>query len=111
MMKWIAVAVAAAALTSGAQPTPTSCADPARRTAAIQFARAINTAEAASFRGQRSYLQLGDLPIGTAPTGMTAQLSTDGESYAFSIKDTLNGCTDALFSDQVGVIYIGRPIQ
>ena len=78
---------------------------------AAQFARAINTAEAASFRGQRSYLQLGDLPVGKAPNGMTVQLSTDGESYAFSIKDDEDACRGAVFSDQTGVIYGGTPIQ
>src|SRR5262249_14280393 len=73
--------------------------------AAVQFARAINTAEAASFRGQRSYLQLGDLPIGAAPAETAVQLSTDGETYTFSIKDNQDACHGAVFSDQTGVIY------
>jgi hypothetical protein len=103
--------LAAALAGGGTVQTPrTGCADPSRRAAAIEFARAINTAEAASFRGQRSYLQLGDLPVGTAPTGMTVQLSTDGETYAFSIKDDQDACHGAVFSDQAGVIYTGVPI-
>ena len=60
---------------------------------------------------QRSYLQLGDLPVGSAPTETTVQLSTDGETYAFSIKDNLDACHGAVFSDQAGVIYVGAPLR
>lgn len=111
-MKWIEAIVVAAALGSGGlQSKAPGCTSPERQAMAVQLARAINTAEAASFRGQRSYLQLGDLPVGKPPSGMTVQLSTDGESYAFSIKDGEDACHGALFSDQAGVVYAGTPIQ
>lgn len=112
-MKWIGALAFASALVGvgAAQTGQTNCADRSRRTAAVQFARAINSAEAASFSNQRSFLQLGDLPIGIAPSGMTVQLSTDGETYTFSIKDTTDACHGALFSDQEGIIYAGAPLQ
>jgi len=112
-MKWIgALAFAAAIAGSAAAPTgQAGCADDSRRTDAVRLARAINTAEAAAFRGQRSYSQIGDLPVGETPNAMTVQLSTDGETYTFSIKDTTDACHGAVFSDQQGVIYSARPIQ
>lgn len=111
-MKWLgAVAFALTMSGAGLQNPAGGCADASRRAAAIQFARAINTAEAASFRGQRSYLQLGDLPVGAAPTGTTVQLSTDGETYTFSVKDDQDACHGAVFSDQTGVIYVGAPVR
>ena len=111
-MRFVGMFLVASALGVGgvAQPAP-PCADASRRAAAIQFARAINTAEAASFRGQRSYLQLGDLPVGAAPGGTKVQLSTDGETYTFSVKDDEDACHGAVFSDQTGVIYVGAPLR
>jgi hypothetical protein len=113
-MKWIgAAALAMATAGAGWQgPRPAAaCADASRRAAAIQFARLINSYEAIAFSNQRSYAQLGDLPVGFAPKDMTVQLSTDGESYMFSIKDTADACKGALFSDQQGLIYVGTPLQ
>lgn len=37
------------------------------------------------------------------------QLTTDGASYSFSIKDTTDSCHGVVFSDQDGVIYAGAP--
>ena len=45
------------------------------------------------------------------PEGFKARMSTDGASYAFSVKDTLDPCHFALFSDQDGLIYNSTPIQ
>jgi len=111
-MKWIGAILTAAALGIGALPNPQAgCADPNRRSAAIVMARAINDAEAAAFRGQRSYKQIDGLPVGTPPPGTTLQLTTDGDTYAFSIKDTDDPCRAAIFSDQTGVIYAAAPIR
>jgi len=112
-MKWIGALgfVAVVTAVGAAQAGKTGCADETRRADAVRLARAINTAEAASFRGQRSYLQLGDLPVGAIPGDMTVQLSTDGETYTFSIKDATDVCHGAVFSDQQGVIYVGAPLQ
>ena len=40
------------------------------------------------------------------PRGFQAQMTTDGASYAFSLKDTLDPCRFAYFSDQDGVVYL-----
>ena len=45
------------------------------------------------------------------PDGFHLQLTTDGSSYAFSVKDTLDPCLFAYFSDQSGIILVGRVIQ
>ncbi len=103
--------LAAAAASGAAQNASNGCADENRRSAAIALARAINTAEAAAFRLQRSYQQLDGLPVGATPQGMAVQLSTDGETYAFSVKDNADACHGVVFSDQAGVIYVGAPIQ
>jgi hypothetical protein len=81
----------------------------ARRRAALQFVRLVNSLEAG--RGQ-TYVQLPDLTeVPMPPEGFSAQLSTDGKTYALSIKDTTDRCLFAYFSDQAGVIYRAAPIQ
>ena len=112
MTRWMWAVALATAIAGGAAQTPQpGCADQSRRAAAIQFARAVNTAEAAAYRGQRSYSQLTDLPVGAVPDGMTVQLSTDGETYMFAVKDTEDACQGAVFSDQQGLIYTAAPIR
>lgn len=51
--------------------------------------------------------QLGELP--QTPAGFRLQFHTDGMSYAFMLKDLLDGCQYAIFSDQDGYIYEGSP--
>jgi hypothetical protein len=88
-----------------------NCAPPDRRTTAIQLARQINTAEAAAHAQTGRYPALIELPVPAAPDGFQLQLSTDAVTYAFSIKDTLDACHAAVFSDQAGLIYTGTPIR
>jgi hypothetical protein len=84
----------------------------ARRVAALEFARQLNTFEAAGKNQAQSYYAIADLPgLPPMPEGFRARMSTDGASYAFSVKDTLDACHFALFSDQDGVIYAGMPIR
>jgi hypothetical protein len=40
----------------------------------------------------------------TVPDGFQAQVSTDGTSYTFSVKDSQDQCKFAVFSDQNGLI-------
>src|SRR5262249_14278384 len=83
-----------------------------RRKAALRLARELNTLEAAAHAQAQSYYTMTDLPgVPAVPGGFRAQLSTDGASYTFSVKDTLDACGFAFFSDQEGVIYSGTPIQ
>jgi hypothetical protein len=90
---------------------PENCAPRERRVAAIQLARRINTAQAAAFRGSREYAPLAQLPIHNIADDYAVQLFTDGTGYSFSIKDKVDACHGAVFSDDVGVIYTGAPIQ
>jgi len=84
----------------------------ARREAALRLARELIATEAAAHRQAQSYYALSDLPgLPPAPEGFRVQLSTDGASYSFSIKDTLDACRFALFSDQDGVIYSATPTR
>jgi hypothetical protein len=86
-----------------------NCAPPERRMAAIRHARMINTAEAS--KRVKDYQPLTQLAIQPLSDGYTVQLTTDGASYSFSIKDTTDACHGVVFSDQDGVIYTGAPLQ
>jgi hypothetical protein len=89
-----------------------AAAQAARRQAAVAFARAVNTLERAGQRQALAYYALSDLPtLPPLPEGFQPRLSTDGGSYAFSVKDTQDACHFALFSDQDGLIYTATPIQ
>jgi hypothetical protein len=44
-----------------------------------------------------------------APDGFSVQLNTDGTTYSFSIKDTMDPCLFAVFSDQSADIYEATP--
>jgi hypothetical protein len=82
----------------------------ARRQAALGLTRQINTRQSSTFRLARAYQPLA-LPVGATPTGFAVQLTTDGTSYAFSVKDTLDSCGFGYFSDQDGVIYVGEGLR
>ena len=93
----------------GASETATQA---ARRRAALAFARLINTTENAAHGQAQAYYALGDLhTIPQPPEGFKAQLSSDGTSYTFSLKDTVDPCQFAFFSDQEGMIYSATPIR
>jgi len=98
------------ALQTPCGPTPTD-EQLARRKTAINTARRINTAEAQAFPATQKYMPLPLLKTVTVPDGFDVQVSTDGETYVFSIKDTTDQCQVAVFSDQKGVIYTGTPLR
>jgi hypothetical protein len=83
-----------------------------RRVQALRITRQINTLENAG-RGQaRQYQALNALPnVSAPPQGFAVHFATDGSSYAFSVKDTLDPCAFAYFSDETGVIYTGQALQ
>jgi hypothetical protein len=89
---------------------PTNCAPAERRTAAIRHARMLNTAEANSARSN-GYQPLTALGIPPLSPDYKVQLTTDGATYSFSIKDTTDACHGGVFSDQDGVIYAGAPLR
>jgi hypothetical protein len=86
-----------------------------RRMQAIELAEAIYSAERRGVVPRprprpdtyRPLDQLNNLP--PTPPGFRLQFHTDGMTYSVSLKDTLDGCQYAIFSDQDGYIYEGTP--
>jgi hypothetical protein len=81
-----------------------------RREQALTLAQQIHRAENSGpsvtplqRRTFRPFEQLTNLM--PTPTGFKVQFNTDGATYAFSIKDTLDPCRYAVFSDQELAIY------
>jgi len=105
----VGFSIAAPVLLKSVQPS--NCASPDRRATAIRYARAINTAEASTFRATGRYTPLTQLTIGEVSGDYEVHLATDGIDYLFSIKDKTDACHAAVFSDQGGVIYTGVPLQ
>ena len=105
-----AVTLLAAAATQSPR-NPAGCAPVEHRAAAVRYARLINTAESMAFRNSRRYVPLSDLAMTVPADAFTAQLSTDTRSYLLSIKDRLDPCQGAIFSDQEGLIYTAAPLQ
>jgi hypothetical protein len=87
-------------------------ADALRRQAALRLTRELNTAEAAFHQQRQRYAEISQLQnVSSEPDGFHAQLSTDGATYILSVKDTLDACRFAFFSDQQGLIYTAQPIR
>jgi hypothetical protein len=81
-----------------------------RREQALTLAQQINRAEnpgptlaPLQQRTFRPLDQLANLP--PTPTDFKVQLTADGATYAFSIKDTYDPCRYAVFSDHEQTIY------
>ena len=91
-------------------------ADRTRREKAVELAHEINGAESMARRfGPRpdkgAYVQLDQLfNVPKAPDGFRVQLQTDGTTYSFSVKDMMDPCLYAVFSDQSGDVYEGTPV-
>ena len=83
----------------------------ARRLAALKLANQLNEFEAAGRLQAERFYPMEDLPgLPPLPRGFKAQMSTDGASYAFSLKDTLDPCRFAYFSDHDRVVYAATPV-
>jgi hypothetical protein len=80
-----------------------------RRDAAIQLATRINLAQTMTIGpGPRSnrYRPLEELMnIPPTPAGFDLQFHTNGDTYSFSIKDRMDPCRYAVFSDQDKFLY------
>jgi hypothetical protein len=83
----------------------------ARQRMAVGAARQLNTAEAQMWTQVRRYVPLTELTGVAVPDGFDVQVSTDGTTYTFSIKDVQDGCRAAVFSDQTGLIYTAMPLR
>src|SRR5438128_9148692 len=111
MLKWTIAMGLIVSAGICATPQPQDCWPSERRTFAIRLARQINTAEAAASMLSRRYVELSALHVPPSPAGFQVQLSTDGKTYTFSVKDGLEPCHRAVFSDQNGVIYTATPLE
>jgi hypothetical protein len=86
-----------------------------RREKAVEMAHDINGAQQVARRlrfrsDQGGYRPLEELMnVQPAPDGFSVQLNTDGTTYSFSIKDTMDPCLFAVFSDQSADIYEATP--
>ena len=103
-----------APLTRQIPPTLASCrhdahateADRNRRMQALALAKAINTAQADVVRLTRQYQPLGSLgSLPAVPHGFAVKLFADRDDYVFAVKDTLDPCRYAIFSDSAGLLY------
>jgi hypothetical protein len=89
-----------------------SAAQQARRRVALTLTRQINTLENSSKSRGQAYQPLASVPnLRATPEGFTVHFATDGATYAFSVKDTMDPCAFAYFSDEAGVIYTGEAIR
>jgi hypothetical protein len=80
--------------------------DRSRRMRAIAVARAINSAEGELAERTRRYHPLAALRnLPPVPNGFELRLYSDVDGYVFAIKDTLDACRYAIFSDQSGLLY------
>ncbi len=84
---------------------PTSV-DKARRAGAVSLAKAINAAQMQSLSRARKYEPAANLPnLPPVPNGFRLDLYVNEAGYIFSIKDTLDPCAFAVFSDAGGLLY------
>ena len=84
-----------------------------RREQALKMAHQINLAEVVIVppqAGQPKYRPFGQLlNVPPTPAGFRLQFYTDRTSYTFTLKDTLDACRYAVFSDQDKGIYEATP--
>ena len=85
-----------------------------RREKANKVAHAINAAEVivAGPQSRRPKYRRPEelMNIPALPPGFELQFNTDGASYNFAIKDALDACHFAIFSDQDKFVYPGVPL-
>jgi hypothetical protein len=83
-----------------------------RKRQALAKARQINSAEVVAKTQTGTYQPLEQLSrITVDAQGIVAHLAVDANGYAFSIKDSLDPCGFAFFSDQSGIIYQGEALR
>ena len=84
----------------------------ARRQRALALTRLINSLQVEAQTRMQAYQALDKLMVAAeTPEGFTVHLVTDGESFAFSVKDTLDPCHYVVFSDQEQLIYVGQGLR
>ena len=81
-----------------------------RRIEAMAYLSHVNAAQARVRRDGGSFAPLSSLGLAAAPVGFVPRLTFDQWNYQISLKDVLDSCGFALFSDQDGVIYAAQPV-
>ena len=80
--------------------------DQVRRAQAVTLAKAIHAAEAELVRRTQQYQPLENLhTLPAVPSGFQLNLYADRFGYIFAIKDTMDPCRFAVFSDGGGLLY------
>jgi hypothetical protein len=82
-----------------------------RRRLALTLVRRINSEQILQFARAKTYQPLSAFLDIQSPAGFSTQLIVNAAGYAVSIKDTLDPCSFAYFSDQEAVIYTAQPIR
>ena len=81
-------------------------ADRDRASQAVALAKRINAAESEAVKRSGKYEPVASLrALPTMPDGFKVYLYADGTGYLFSLKDTLDPCHFAIFSDAAGLVY------
>jgi hypothetical protein len=91
-----------------------TAADAGRRMDALRVVRAINSAQAQTFRASQAYANFQTLTtagLPSRPAGFAAQLTVEGSAYTIVLRDAVDPCRYTLFSDQDGVIYVASPLS
>jgi hypothetical protein len=88
------------------QPLDLDATSRVRRDAAVAYLAAVNGAQMQRQKQGQNYGPLNELlNVPNAPVGFVPKLLVDRWSYLVSLKDYLDVCGFALFSDERGVIY------
>ena len=83
----------------------------ARRKLALTLVRRINSSETQYQANGKPYQPLSALPDVQTPAGFATQLIVHAKGYVLSVKDTLDPCHFAYFSDQEQVVYTAQAIR
>jgi hypothetical protein len=89
-----------------------TAAEKTRRNEAVQYTRAINTAQAQHFPVNNRYGEIEELAVPRAlPAGFAVQHAATATGYIFSVKDSTDQCRFTIYSDQDGIIYFAEPMR
>ena len=84
-----------------------------RRSALIGLARDIINAQHQSMQKGQAYQPFASLTLNRpAPDGVIVKLAAEARTFSFSIVDKTGPCQSfGVFSNEDGLIYLGKPLQ
>lgn len=85
----------------------------ARRRAALQLVRQVNTAQASvAMKNAKTFLSLEELGLDLkSASNFKPKFTTDGKTYSFILKDTSDPCSFACVTTDDGMIYTAQPFR